>query len=377
MGVTDTAVRRPSVRMILARLPVVIGAAILVVPWFFLTWNVTVAQAIPALRFRSKPIAGMVSEEAPNLTLGNLTSYKFQTYVSHAVGTMTPIYKPAIHWKNQIYYSVFAMSGMPGITVGRNGQLLQKEYLDEFCARDLTRYRPEAEAWAHDIRRMQDFFEARGTRFLYVITPSKPAVYPGTLPAGFACPARPFDQQNNLAVWHEIIDRLGIHYVDTATVVAEAKSKYDISMFPRGGIHWNMLAASLGAQAVTDKLNAMFGSTVLTPFTISWQRSHDPQGSDRDLLDMLNLVWPDKRYEVPMVTLHPAERDSPCKPLRITEVGGSFLFEMDDALSQVPCPPAISNWFYWSMKHFIFPGGTSKPLAVDPEERKRALLSDL
>ena len=51
--------------------------------------------------------------------------------------------------------------------------------------------------------------------------------------------------------------KAGINIVDAATLVAEARHKYPISMFPRGGTHWNMLAAALAAQALTDKLNSL------------------------------------------------------------------------------------------------------------------------
>jgi alginate O-acetyltransferase complex protein AlgJ len=357
---------------------VLIGVAILFIPWFYLTWNVTVGEAVPKLRFRSKQtVAGVLQQAAPNLTLDNLLSYKFQTYVSHAIGTLTPLYKPAIHWKNQIYYSVFGTSGVPDIVVvGRGRQLLQKEYLDDFCSRDLTDFIPKARIWAGRVREMQDFFQARGTTFLYVVTPSKPAVYPEYLPAALNCPSSDHDRRNKVAVYRRMLDQNGINYVDAATLTAEARASYPISMFPRGGIHWNMLAASLAAQAVTQRLNELSGSTVLTPFTISWERSYKPQGADRDLMEILNLVWPDTRYEVPVVSYHSTTPAS-CRPTRITEVGGSFLFELDDALAQAACPPEISVWWYWDLKHFRYPGGTKKPLTADAAARRQDLLDKL
>jgi alginate O-acetyltransferase complex protein AlgJ len=360
-----------------ARLPALIGAGILFISWFYLSWNATIGEAVPKLRFRTnQTVAGVFREAAPNLTIESLLSYKFQTHVSRTIGTLSPLYRPAIRWKNQIYYSLFGTSGSPNVLVGRGRQLFQKEYLDDYCSRDLATFTPQAEAWAESIRAMQDSFEARGTTFLYLITPSKPAVYPEMLPAGLNCPARPYDRQNKVAVYRRMLDRHGIHYVDAATLIAEAREEYPISMFPRGGIHWNTLAASIAAQAVTDELNRLHGSPILTPFTFSFERSWQPQGSARDLMDLLNLIWPDTHYEVPVVTYHSAERDV-CQPARITEVGGSFLFELDDSLAQVACPPEISDWFYWDLKHFRYPGGTAKPLPVDAGERRQALMEDL
>jgi alginate O-acetyltransferase complex protein AlgJ len=360
-----------------ARFPALLGAGVLVISWFYLSWNATIGEAIPTLRFRTnQTVAGVFKEAAPNLTIQALLSYKFQTHVSHTIGTLSPLYKPAIRWKNQIYYSVFGMSGSPNVIVGRDRQLFQKAYLDDYCSRDLKTFTPKAEAWAAKLREMQAFFEARGTTFLYVITPSKPAVYPEMLPSSFSCPASPYDQTHKIAVYRQILDREGVHYVDAATLTADARRKYEISMFPRGGIHWNRLAASIAAQAVTDEVNRLHGSTILTPFTFSYKRSFSPQGSDRDLIDILNLVWSDSHYEVPVVSHQSSERDD-CRPARITEVGGSFLFELDDALAQIACPPQISDYFYWDMKHFRYPGGTAKPMDVDAGERTRSLLQDL
>ncbi len=364
-------------RLKIAYVPAAIGALLLFVPWFFFAWNITVAQLFPKLEFRTnKTLAGVIRDAGPQLSFANLASYKYQTYVSRAVGEMSPVYKPAIRWKNQLYYSGFGMSGMPAVIVGRGEQLYQPEYLQEFCSRNSGTYIPKAKAWAAKIRAMQDFFESRGKIFLYVITPSKPAVYPKVVPAGYSCRSSEQDRRDKLPIWDGILDRAGVHHADTASLVAHARDAYPISMFPRGGVHWNRLAASLGAQAVTDAINRLHGSPLLTPFTISWERSFTPEQSDRDLLDILNLMYPDKHYEVPVVTIH-SQPPADCHPTRITEVAGSFLFLLNDALAQAACPPEISNWFYWDMKHFRYPGGTSRPLPVDAAERRDALLTNL
>ena len=75
-----------------------------------------------------------------------------------------------------------------------------------------------------------------------------------------------------------------------------------------------------------------------------------------------------------------------CRPARITEVGGSFLFTVNAALQEAACPPVISQWFYWDWRHFLYSEGPSKQilyfppspeLPVDAERRSRDLLSDL
>ena len=99
------------------------------------------------------------------------------------------MFKPAMRWKNQIYYTLLGTAGSERVVVGSQRQLLDLSYLVEYCGRDLEVLRTTGEAWAARIRQMQDFFEDHGKLFLYVITPSKVAQYPQIIPDGYTCPA--------------------------------------------------------------------------------------------------------------------------------------------------------------------------------------------
>ena len=74
-----------------AHIPALIGAAILFASWAYLTWNTTVGELIPKLRFRTNnTIAGVFQDAAPDLSMESLLSYKFQSHVSHVIGTLSP-----------------------------------------------------------------------------------------------------------------------------------------------------------------------------------------------------------------------------------------------------------------------------------------------
>jgi alginate O-acetyltransferase complex protein AlgJ len=374
-------------RFQLSRLPVVIGVTILLIPWFCLTWNITIGEVVPQLRFRTKhTVAGVIEEAAQDMSFEGVLSSRYQTYVSKRIGRLTPIYKPSIRWKNQFYYSLLGTSGTRSILIGRQGELFSAEYVEEYCARDTAQLRPRAEAWAEKLARTQRFFEARGKVFLYVTTPSKPAVYPEYLPPSYKCPATSEDRLHKLEVYRSILDRYHIHYVDAATLTAQARASYPIDLFPRGGIHWNMLGATLAAQAITQAVNRQSRSPLLTPFTFTWQTSFEPRVSDKDLLEIMNLRWPDEHYPVPVPTIESKPPKGACQPARVTEVGGSFLFTINAVLEEAACPPVIQYWFYWEKKHFIFDEGPAKKSIFDPSYREisnevplrdRELLTDL
>ena len=132
---------------------------------------------------------------------------------------------------------------------------------------------------------MQDFFEARGKTFLYLITPSKPAVYPGHRAGRLRVSGDGTqDRRDKLPVWDGILDRAGVHYADTARPRRPRARRLIRSACFRAaastGTVWP--APSSAAQAVTEAVNRLHGSALLTPFTISWKRSFTPEQSDLD-----------------------------------------------------------------------------------------------
>jgi hypothetical protein len=142
-------------------------------------------------------------------------------------------------------------------------------------------------------------------------------------------------------------------------------------MFPRGGTHWDALGGALAAQALTGAADADGGR--LTPFSFSVALGWRPTGDDRDLYDMLNLVAPDDRYPVPLLTYH-STPPTPCRPQRIAQVAGSFVFRLNESLMAVACPPEIHLYWYWDQRAFVYPNGSRIKVPMDAERRTEDLL---
>jgi len=356
-------------------LPVAIGGSILLICWFYLIWNTTIGEAIPALRFRTKDtIAGIVGEAAPTMTLESVLKGSYQESVSRGIGVLSPMFKPALNWKGQFYYSLLGMSPTDVVDEGPDKQLVQSGYIDEYCSRNIAQLVPKAEDWAVRLRKLQDFFEARGQMFLYVITPSKPARYPDVIPVGYPCPAPASDRARKLEVYDRILARHGVKFVDTIPAMKDAEARYGVRVFPRGGIHWNDLGSALGAQMVIEGINRERGAPLLSPLNFTVGISYDPQGTDRDLLDLMNLRFSDQHYPVPRLTYYPVPLAGGCRTITIGQVGGSFLWKLNDALDEISCPPKITHWFYWDRMRRDYPGGSAKGPPIDAEARRRSLL---
>jgi alginate O-acetyltransferase complex protein AlgJ len=359
----------------LRNLPLAIGASVLVISWFYLTWNTTVGELIPALRFRTKAtIAGIVDEAGPILSFDTVLRGTYQQWISVSIGKLSPIFKPAINWKNQIYYSLLGTIGASNVVIGKEQQLFEVGYLNEYCSRDLEALHEQDEAWAARIRQMQDYFESRGKVFLYVITPSKVAQSPQYIPNGYSCPAAAKDRSDKLPLFDDILDRHGVHFVDTASDLVAAREKFGISMFPRGGIHWNSLATALATQKVIAAVNAQRPEPLLATFSFTWRISYTPHETDRDLLDLMNLRHPDTHYPVPELAYRSDPLPGACHPVEITEVGGSFLDGLNATLQKLACPPDVTDWFYWDNKLMHYANDHRDILPIDAQARRRSLL---
>ena len=356
-------------------LPLAIGAPVLLIPWFYLMWNTSIGEMVPALRFRTKTtIAGVVEEAAARLSLHAVLTGEYQQWISRSIGQLSPMFKPGIGWKNQIYYTLLGTSGTDGVVVGQERQLFYRPYLVEYCSRNSSTARTAGIDWAERIRQVQDFFEARGQLFLYVITPSKVAQYPQFVPYGYTCPASVAGADDKLRLYDEILTERGVRFVDTASNLSAAREKYPIGMFPRGGIHWNSLGAALGTQSLIAAVNAQQRGSILAELNFTWRVSYHPLGLDRDMMDMLNLPFPDLHYAVPELTYQSSAAAGGCHAIRITEVSGSFIFGIDDALQKLACPPDITEWFYWDKNLMHYANGHQDVLPIDAQARRQSLL---
>ena len=96
-------------------------------------------------------------------------------------------------------------------------------YLNEYCGRDPAKLQTAGGDWATRIRRVQDFFNARGKVFLYIITPSKVAQEPQIIPDRYACPGNAKNRAEKLDLYDKILTRHGVQFVDTASEMTAAR----------------------------------------------------------------------------------------------------------------------------------------------------------
>ncbi len=291
----------------LARLPIFGCAGFIAFLFLANLWNFAVERDWPKLRIRSaSPLAGVAKPKPAPWTFDAFLSEETQKAVSINLGRMSPVFPISVRAKNQLVFSLFGGSAAPGVVIGRNGQLYEQFYIDEFCARDGAFDSARLGAWSSTLRDIQDMAQAYGKSFVYLISPSKAARYAEDLPTSAPCAARATIMPEKLAPYRAALDESHVRYVDGAALIAAEKSKQPIALFPRGGSHWNSVG---GALAMRDVTRATPAATIGVPdFTSA--PAPEAVGTDRDLLDLLNLLWPDASY--PTATIGRAGQKGDC-----------------------------------------------------------------
>ena len=330
-------------------LPLVPGIAVVAVPTLLLLLNLGVMAAghrpiklVPAL-------TGVTMPEVVPVSLAAVFRGQTQPALARLVGRLMPLRPAAVRLRNQLEYSLFGTSPDPVVMVGRGGSLIERSYADEYCSRDLARWRPGARAWATRIRQMQDWEARRGRAFLYVLTPSKVAQYPDLLPRGFNCPAPRADRLDLLPEWTAMLRAAGVHVADTAAALRAAHGAYPFHLFPPGGTHWNAVGAAIVQRTVLDRLAHLAPGRGFAAVPFTWHMiPHPVRSDDTDLARLLNLFVPAARGPVPAATPHPAAPPKPCgPPPRVVIVGGSFSHATLEALHGMACPVAATEYEYW------------------------------
>lgn len=331
----------------LERLPIFACAGL--VGFLFLAnlWNLAVERDWPKLRIRSaEPLSGVPKIEAAPWTLPTFLSGETQRIVSMNLGRTSPVFPISVRAKNQLMYSLFRASGAANIAIGRQEQLFATGYIEEFCSRGGAPDGARLNTWADSVSKIAATAKAQGRGFVYVISPSKAAHAPQYLPIGRSCPVLIRNlSQDKLSPFRAALEQRGAPYVDSARLLRQEKTNYPIDLFPRGGIHWNLLGAALTMREMTRIIETENGSSPIGNYEFDWREDDVAKGTDRDLLDLLNLFWPDDHYPTAAVSRRDGEATCPHKP-RLLLVGDSFLRELIVVAAQSPCPPEIDYWFY-------------------------------
>ncbi len=173
------------------------------------------------------------------------------------------------YWNAMIRLKLFHMSPIKSVIVGKNGWLF---YDGDACSdgvpiasyRGLVSYsQKNLEAIRKNIEAQKKWLEERGIRYLIVIAPDKPTIYPEYMPDNIKV-ARAYTRTDQLI---EYLKKSGskMQILDLRDELRNAKSQYPV--YYKTDHHWNRFGGFLAAQAIVRELAPYYPG--LEPFSLS------------------------------------------------------------------------------------------------------------
>ena len=321
-------------------------------------WNLAIAPNHPGLAIRIGPKLGGVTREAPvSLSWSSLRDGSFQKAASSRVTDAMAVRPLLIRINNEIRLELFGELTAPYVVGGANGQLIERSYLEEYCART----EGQAASFAADIipklLDIQNYYRKRGSVFVYVVTPSKAAHLPEYFVDRVPCPSTPAARTQLVPQYVNLLKQAGIDVIDTAGLIHSLKGQYEVELFPQGGVHWNDIGGARAVTAIVEGINRQAGRELVPPFTFTYTLSGVTSGVDRELADLLNVFFPPLGYLTPKVKFQPSVScaDDPARTLDAAVVGSSFSHLPGRILIEDNCLSGLNVYYYMRLGRF---GGT-------------------
>ena len=318
-------------------------------------WNLAVAPDHPALAIQIGPKLGGVTRDVPViLSWSSLRDGGFQKAVTSHVTDAMPVRPLLIRINNEIRFELFGELTAPDLVRGANGQLIERSYLDDYCSRTEGMGARLAADVLPKLTDIRDYYRSHGGIFVYVVSPSKAAHLPEYFVDRVPCPSTPAARTQLVSQYVDALKQAGIPVVDTASLIHSLKGRYEVDLFPQGGVHWNDIGGARAVSAIVEEINRQGGREIVPPFTFTYTLSGASGGADRELVDLLNVFFPPLGYLTPKVKFSPSAAcaDHPARQLDAAMVGSSFGHLLARILVEDNCLAGLNFYYYARLGRF-------------------------
>ncbi|MCF0132581.1 MAG: hypothetical protein HUJ72_01815 [Blautia sp.] len=149
----------------------------------------------------------------------------------------------------KIKFTVFEMSPVDGVIVGRNGWLYYKDSLEDYQGTSLLSERGIYNL-ARAFRLMQDYAWEKGAKFCLAIAPNKNTLYGSNMPYYYQYIV---NEQHNLFLLTEELEKQGVTYADLYQILQAE----DAVLYHAKDSHWDNRGARLAADGILKKLDVI------------------------------------------------------------------------------------------------------------------------
>lgn len=293
-------------------------------------------------------------EPMPMFSLEKIKNGEFQQHFEKYLSQNLGLREYFVRTNNQIFYSVFNQTPPNSqIVVGKNGQLIEEPYISEYLNFVPSLDPKFLEEKLKQMKELQDALEDRGKVFLLLITPSKAAIYPEYIPERLKVLGTSTIRNYDLLI--PLLNKYHINYTDGHKITAEQKNLHMYDMFPKGGTHWNNLAAYYTTKQAIQKIEQLSSKRMVNLELSKVNYDVEPMGTDCDLANLVNIWYPPSNYSSPHPIITKKISGDEYKPTILME-GESFANHFINILNQNNMIEKIDFYYYYH-DHNLFTKG--------------------
>lgn len=246
---------------------------------------------------RGRQIQGV--QVFPSFTLSRWMDGSFQKQFEEWYDENFAMRNFYVRTSNQINLSCFheiTFKDRAQITLGNRNSLFRSKYIHSYYGRD-TMPPKVVEKFAADLKKVQDRLRGRGVAFLFLITPSKPSIYPEDIPENLRSPSgEPRPSNYDLLV--PLLAKYGVETLDGRQLSKSLRESCPYPLFPKSGFHWNYYGSLRVMQELILRLETLTHRRLRHLRIDQVRMQLRPIGSDGDAVQLAQLWTPGAFWEM-------------------------------------------------------------------------------
>lgn len=223
--------------------------------------------------------------------------------------------KIALKLKNQLYdwanFGQFHAGYNKTIVQGKKGQLIRSVEIQTLYNKQCVLPKNEVKT---QLKRIHNYMKERGKRMFFIIAPDSASTYPNKIPIRYSW----FKSGECQAVvaMENMLKESNIPYFNVRNLFRNIGENTPYPLYPRTGTHWAPYGQVVAMQKILEEFN--LGTIAIEKV----QTKARPDAGERDIADLLNLIFPYRVKDETYYTI--SSKASVSFPGTVAAIGDSY-----------------------------------------------------
>ncbi len=284
--------------------------------------------------------------DTPSFTFSGWFDESYQTaqenYQKRNVGFQPTL----VRINSQFNYSLFRIIKAATIVEGKEGHKFAMQYMDSYLGTDYLGNEKISEK-VRKLALITDTLETKGVTIIVILAPGKGMFHPEYIPDSYV--KKPPDT-TNYQVYLKHMSATHINLIDMAAYYLGMKDTSRYVLFPKNGIHWSIYGNTYVGDSILKYIEDIRQTKLQELKVTKLKITNRPRGSDRDVEDAINLIFPlkEKRMAYPLLEV---DTTGAKKQLNVLAIGDSFYW----VIYSMGYSSVFENHNFWFYYNEVFP----------------------